>query len=728
MGYILVFTFLSLFESGIGMFQVSAYFYGWGLAMVGLLLQLTNRYAKFGPELDEPTRQGSQVFLPVALLVSLFAVPTIGYSQLGVSLLLAAMFYGLEALRTNESVRETNAFVSHATFNAAGWALAYGLSDNWRVGILAMLVLTGLELIVLLLQKWTLSKLWQNYASAVLVTALATVLLSVQDARLAMCALGLVVITGAVMWLKQRRAEGYAFGGLALMALPFVFGQAVLVDFPPVKQALLALMTLLVLLEAYLEGRHHSNDIANWDNVASLTYGLGVAAVVITSLFASAGACLLVVLGVVVTLIVLAETDKRAEWAEAAAIVIAVPAMRSLGDARPFLIAVAVALAVMVALAVRYRRELLRWSVSLTCLVLAYAMASGGFGREWSAAGYAWIYVVAMVGLIVSRAIARGVILFSGRVTISSLTRQASMSYVVGYSLAASIAVACSLASPDSRLHTTLILALTTGTTWLLSRYVEKRADILAFVPVFLQAVLVSGMRPLATGDTLVFTLLASSILALMCYAETWHRVSSKPELLPVVQTSVLMAFVSPLAIIFVPASWTMMVGLLLAGSLLLHLNWRSTQANREWSATVMVVAVMWFLYWAGVREAQAYVHVIVAMLAGYAYWRFRRGEREQSDQYIWGALMTATLPLALQALGGESGGLYGWWLLLEQVVIMLVGMSIKRRFVTMWGLYVAVGAVLYQLRSLGYAALAVLAIFLIGLAVYKLSKSDKPA
>jgi hypothetical protein len=49
--------------------------------------------------------------------------------------------------------------------------------------------------------------------------------------------------------------------------------------------------------------------------------------------------------------------------------------------------------------------------------------------------------------------------------------------------------------------------------------------------------------------------------------------------------------------------------------------------------------------------------------------------------------------------------------------------MSIERRFVVRWGLYVAVGAVLYQLRGLGYAALAFLALFLIGLAVYKLQK-----
>lgn len=60
----------------------------------------------------------------------------------------------------------------------------------------------------------------------------------------------------------------------------------------------------------------------------------------------------------------------------------------------------------------------------------------------------------------------------------------------------------------------------------------------------------------------------------------------------------------------------------------------------------------------------------------------------------------------------------------------MLLGMTIRDSFVTRWGLYAAVAAVLFQLRGLGWAALAFLAIFIIGLALYRLQKadaSDKP-
>jgi hypothetical protein len=128
----------------------------------------------------------------------------------------------------------------------------------------------------------------------------------------------------------------------------------------------------------------------------------------------------------------------------------------------------------------------------------------------------------------------------------------------------------------------------------------------------------------------------------------------------------------------------------------------------------------------AGVRNPQAYSHVLAAFFALYAYWRHYRHETAISDKYLVAMLATATVPLVLQALGGTAGDLYGWWLLMEQIFFMLLGMAIGKSFVTRWGLYVAVGAVIYQLRGLGWAALTVLALFLIGLAVYRLQKQDK--
>ena len=44
----------------------------------------------------------------------------------------------------------------------------------------------------------------------------------------------------------------------------------------------------------------------------------------------------------------------------------------------------------------------------------------------------------------------------------------------------------------------------------------------------------------------------------------------------------------------------------------------------------------------------------------------------------------------------------------------------------TKWGLFVSVAAVLYQLRGLGWAALAFLALFVISVAIYKINDNSK--
>ena len=166
-----------------------------------------------------------------------------------------------------------------------------------------------------------------------------------------------------------------------------------------------------------------------------------------------------------------------------------------------------------------------------------------------------------------------------------------------------------------------------------------------------------------------------------------------------------------------------MPVGLLLAAVLVSYHVRHQIQQYRELSGGLVVIAIFWVMRFSGITTVQAYSHVLVALFALYAYWRHTRGEHTQSDYYLGVMLSVATIPLVFQAVSGEAGGLYGWWLLLEEIAFMIIGMAIGKRFLTKWGLYIAVGAVLYQLRNLGWAALTVLALFLIGLAVMKILK-----
>jgi len=272
-------------------------------------------------------------------------------------------------------------------------------------------------------------------------------------------------------------------------------------------------------------------------------------------------------------------------------------------------------------------------------------------------------------------------------------------------------------------------LAILIATTWFLSVTVEKRHDIIVLIPVLAQATLLSLIRPNQYGLRETAFLLFSIALATIGYAysEMIRQQNSKhPAAYYAQQASLITAFVAPLAVLFFDkSSWTMPFGLLIAGIMTCDYLRSSSQANRELAGAIITAAVLWLLGVAGVHEVQAYIHVIIANLAIYAYWRAVRGEAKESDNYLMAMLVTATIPLGLQALGGSAGGLYGWWLLIEQIVFMLLGMTIHKRFVTLWGLYVAVGAVLFQLRNLGWAALTILALFLIGLAVYQLQKHD---
>jgi len=726
MGYVLIFTLLSLFESSIGMFDVPVHYYGWGLALVALVLQFANKLRTWGPELDEPTRQGAQIFLPLALLVSLYNAPDAGAVQLGVSLLFATAFYILEFLRTAGEMRQTNAVIAQVSSLVAVGMLAYGFANEGKVALWAMAAGIVIQLVLLVMRSNTANQLWLNYGSVLLISSVIAAALAIADPATLLAMLALIVLVGVSLWLKQWRADGYGMGMLALLAAPYAYGQLVSDSFTAVQQTEAGFVALLMVLMVYIAGYRRSQRIAQWDQTAAAVYIAGVAGVMLASFQASTYVSLIAAAVLSGSLMLIAELGHQPRWAEVAGVVLLLPILRSIGDDRTFLLCAEIGLIILVALTLRYRREALRWLSTIVWLVFPYALAHGGVSGQWPPESYAWGYFVAMLVLIISRAVARGVILLSHNVTISSLTRKASESYAYGYVAAGAMALTASLMADNSRLHTTALLLLLVMTAWLTARLVERRVELLAVVPLLLQALLLSALRPPMESSQMTIYLLFSSVLAVIMYAEAAERIPKEPAAKIVTQSALATAAIAPVAMFFTSLSWAMPIGLAVAGGMYLHYVWRHSQDVRETAVVVMATGFAWFLFWAGVHELQAYMHVAVAVTVFLAYWRSRRGEAATANQYIWVALATTTIPLALQALGAETGGVYGWWLLLEQVIIMLIGMAIGRHFVVLWGLYVSVAAVLYQLRGLGYIALAVLAIFLIAVAIYRLQQDNK--
>ncbi len=731
MSYLLIFTFLSLFESGVGIASVPVYYYGWGLAFVAIGLQLFQRYKRGFPELQEASYMSASILLPIAIIVSVAMVPAQGALQLGVSLLLAAAFYGLEVLRTQGNEQEFDAVVTQICVALGVVALTYGVAESWFAAGVSALAVNTAQLLFMSTHKVG-SRLWRNYGGTLLVLSLLSVFATIPYHGLLLAATGLLLLNGTVLWVRQQREDAYGLAVLAWMASVFVAGQLTFGPVSALWQTVFAFAGLLAVLAVYLQQSNETRQDPAWSQVAIATYLIAAGSVLVGAVFAQPVVSLVAAVVVAATFLVLARHDKRGDWVDVAGVALFVPLLCTWNTPNIFLLSTLVALALLIALSVRYRRETLRWASTFVWLLVPVALGHADVGGHWNAAVYAWAYVLAMVGLILSRAVARGVVYLSSNVPMASYAHSASLSYVVGYVSAATLAVCISLATPNSQLHTTLVLGVLGLATIALSHYVEKRDDIIALLPVIGQAFLLSAIRPGDDAHALYLFLSLSSLLAIVLYAAfddlRRQAAGKRDELKNAMTVAVATAFVAPATgIVSNQSHWLMAAGLLAAGLLLLFHVRAGKQSNKELAGGVIILAIWWLMYFAHIHELQAYTHVVVATLGLYAYLRYLRGERQQSDQYLWWMLGVATIPLALQALSTTISPVYSWWLLIEQVLIMLLGMSIQRRFVTRWGLYVALAAVLYQLRDLGYAALAVLALFFIGLAIYKLQKYNDP-
>jgi hypothetical protein len=731
LSYLLLFTFLSLFESSVSITHAPIYYFGWGMALVGIVLQIVSRFGIRWPDLKDASRQSAQILLPLSVLAAINLAPRQGVGQLGISLFFATAFYGLETLYTKEQTRQANAVACQASAIAGVGCITYALWHSWPAVVASLLLVNGLQLLCLLVVKRR-GALSQNFASVLLIASGIDAGLAIyHPGTLFVAMAGLAAIASAIWW-QQQRPDAYVIGAVAFANLPYIYGQLLMAPRLPVRaQTMLGLLTLLVLLAAYLVQAKRSCSVKDWLTGVRVTYLFSAGIIVVVSSFGGALFCLGITLLLAITLLLLAENDHNSFWAEAAGLFLVFPVARSWDNPHVFLTATLAALVAFIFFSLRYRRELLRWGSTILWLLVPLALSRDHMGIVWTSAEYAWAYMAAMTGLILSRAIALGFILPSGRAPLASLAHNTSMSYVIGYCFAADLAIILSLGSSSGHLHTTVILVLLLLTTVVVSLKIEKHLSILILLPLLAQATLLSLIRPQQQGISLDIFLVASTALALASFIVSSAIARAHPQQLHlkyITKATLVTALVTPIAVFFVGHSvWPMPLGLFTAGVMLSYYVRADVQFNREWAGTVITLSLLWCLGVADVHQLQAYVYLIVATLGIYAYWRATRGENEQSNNYLWAMLLTATVPLAIQAIGGQAGGLYGWWLLLEQVAIILLGMSIHKRFVTFWGLYVAVGAVLYQLRNLGWAALTVLALFLIGLAVYQLQRHGEP-
>ena len=137
--YLVAFTTLSNFESGISLFNFPVYWFGWGMATTSILLLTLTRF-KLLKESSSALLISANIFMPLSLLMSLSLLPTTSVAQLGITIGLAGIFYaamaGQFASRPEGSAYWTFALVSLPA------ALGIGLWDTLsRGGVAAVAML-----------------------------------------------------------------------------------------------------------------------------------------------------------------------------------------------------------------------------------------------------------------------------------------------------------------------------------------------------------------------------------------------------------------------------------------------------------------------------------------------------------------------------------------------------------------------------------------------------------
>jgi hypothetical protein len=423
---------------------------------------------------------------------------------------------------------------------------------------------------------------------------------------------------------------------------------------------------------------------------------------------------------------------RQQDWLILSSIIMVVPAFFAIVfygvDDRVFSATLGLGLAVNVVLSLLTRLSTVRWVLVGTILLAPLALGGGGLGFAWEEAGFAAGYLIAMSSCILARAIARGKLLTSSKVALSSYERGASQAFVAGYIFAAIMAVVISLYDANSQTVTTLVLGMLSLVVLFVVRFVESSSDALVLLPLILQGVLFSGLRP-DLSDKTEFGICA--LLSTGVAVASYVFIASLRNLQTSTHTSLMLtalatAYIGPSLILLQPNDSELFpLALLLSGVLTFYHNRNASQDSKELSLYVVIAAVHWLIYLLGVENIHIHTHVLALELAGFAYWRFSINNQQQGNNYVVALYLVATVPIIFQALGDASGETYGLILIAQQAGSMILGSLFNLRFLIQAGLWVAAASVLYQLRGLGWAFLGIVAIILIGIAMYRLQKHE---
>ncbi len=733
--YLLIGSFVSSVESAVLTIDLPSYGYAWGLVVAGLLLAITNRRGDRPTQLDAASSASSRLLIPLSVLGSLLLLPEFGTFQLAVTLLLTGTYYGLLAW-WNIGQRSVFSLAAQVSYISALASSVYALNHSLSETGIAMVVVGALYALAISMFSMNTIRV-HNLINTALIVNTAAIILCLGSAWPLVASLVIAVILAGIVWYRFQYESTLQVGCLILLGLPFVAGQyALKLELASWPQLTLCAVSAL-LLGALVAVCGTQKTYKPYYETASMMYMLAASLLLIPAWELGYGAITLVTAVVFSSFVGLRYLAKDADWLLGSSVVLLVPFIHAAAeygiDSWQFSLGVGIALVGNIIISLATRHSVIRYIV-VGCILLApLALGGGGIGWHWGATGYTGGYLLAMASCVLARAIARGRLLLSSKVPISSYYKEASEAYVLGYSLTAIISLVLSFNSDKSQLITSLVLVVL-GVFVVIIAGIEKNNQLYALLPVIVQAILFSALRPdFSSAETVGAMSLVSVLVAAGCYAlnvltdPTPDAENSAGRW--VSNISVMTAYIGPMLVIFSESRPSLLLpfSLFIAGLLTYLYNRRSPQGTKELSAAVCIASVHWFIYLLGYTNIHLHTHVLALFLAGFAVWRDAIGDRDTSLSYVKALFFVVTVPLALQAMGGENGGTYGLILIAEQVGFMVFGASFGQRFLLRWGLWTGLAAILFQLRGLGWAFLSLLAIIVIGVAVYRLQKHAPP-
>lgn len=759
---------LSLFESGVSIVSLPTYYFALGMAAVSILFLVFSRLKKDMKDLEEPLVISANALIPISLFMSLLYMPTYGFFQVSLSLLLASAFYAVYAWISSGDKRSHMAVLADCFLLLGIGLLVYSQSTSIEVLTPTFCLLAASQLMVLAFIRRSRGLSAKLFRWLMLITAslpLVACLASVNNAALlaatlfasaafmvsihtltrdpgyittAACLLFIWVAEMGFYWQKSSwSAEDFIIAWLGLAVL--LFGQrlrhlavsplgiiyrvsyvtalalVVLSGMFTTWQVALAVM-LSISLICYLLSKYEPQSqsfmvcmlVLHYFSIIAGSFGINstIRADIISLMFAGLGV-LHYVLGTFVH-----KSKQEDLYFGSALIGTLIGAFCVVLDpvhSWPMLIS----LSLFAAVSLLEHRRMSSSNMLVVSLVAQYVAVA------WGASLLSYdLQPLTTPFMFMLLALAQYLV---GRLSKEEYRQIWSYTSMIGLMIGAASVV--SYGRTTAPMITNIVLLISIS-------FAEARrlkSQVLIALSITMQYILVLWLCLLQ--DYLPASILLPSsfgLLAVLHYA--FGVLMTLPENEQTVWLKSGMVGTGLGAFLVFPyAETTLPMIFCLAGlGILAYLEAAKarSQTGKELAGSIVMASFQWWLYLLGVREVQVYTHLWALLLAGYAVWRNGLADREGEKTYTIVALCTLSIPLLLAALNA-SGETYGWLLIIEHVLLMIIGIVVNRRYVMWWGLGIATLAVLYQLRDLPFAGLGFLALVVIGVALYILNRQN---